>query len=306
MRKFTKLFTTPKVLSLNEENREAEFIISSDHIDRYGEIVEQKWLLEEYKKNPIVLFGHNPSTADNVLGTCLGLEVKDGEDNHKITVAKMKFAEAGTSKNADTVFSLVKQGILKTVSVGFIPHIVKHIENENKNGEEDTETTVLSDNELLEFSIVPIPANPNAVALAYGDGSITEKDARYLVGLYEKEAKYLRSSLYDTIEKKKQDEENKEMSDEDIKKLAEALGAVIDEKIGKKLDELSAKLDGKDDEEDNTDNTDGEDNSDGEDQKLNADDADDKDEEEEKALMQAIEEMTPEEARAFAKENGLM
>lgn len=324
MKKHVKLFSNQTIRSIDEKARTAEYIISSDHVDRMGEIVEQKWQLENYKQNPIVLFGHDPSKADNVLGKCIELETMDGDDEHEITVAKVQFADEGTSANADTVWKLIKQGILKTVSVGFIPHTFKTTHDKDTNDE----ITVLSDNELLEFSIVPIPANPNAVALAFEDGSITEKDATFMLKNYEKEAEYLKSSLCDTMEKTQptQDKENKGMSEDDIKKLAEALGAVIDEKIGTKLDEINQKLDGKDDSDnadddgDNADEekpqeqlgTDEDDEDKPEDNSSDDDDDDDKEDEEkdldaeaEKALLDEIDKMSDEDVEAIAKELGL-
>ena len=334
MKKRVKLFTNQRVLAFDEKNREVSFIISSDHKDRYGEIVEQtSWQLDNYKKNPIVLWGHNPELADNVLGQAVSIETKEDTDGHLITIAKMKFAEAGTSQNADTVFSLVRQGILRTVSVGFIPHAFKEVQDD----ETKESTLVLQENELLEFSIVPIPANPNAVALALDDGSIKEKDARFMLNSYEKEAEFIKSTLCGKMGKTTQPAKRKTpMSDEDIKKLAEALGAVIDEKVGKRLTELSAKLekaeDGKDEEtKDGEDTGDTKDGGDGEDAKDakdgetkgkkddgkkgdededddedgDGDGDDDDEEEEEKALLKAIEEMTPEEADEVAKSLGL-
>jgi len=327
MEKRVKLFTNLRVLAFDEKNREASFIISSDHKDRYGEIVEQSsWQLDNYKKNPIVLWGHNPELADNVLGQAVSIETKDDTDGHQITVAKMKFAEAGTSQNADTVFSLVRQGILRTVSVGFIPHAFKEIQDP----ETKESVLVLQENELLEFSIVPIPANPNAVALALDDGSIKEKDARFMLNSYEKEAEFIKASLCGKLEKTQPAKKETPMSDEDIKKLAQALASAIEETVGKKLAELSAKLEktangeetkddedakdagekdekskGKDDGDKDDDDDEDDDDKKNDDGKDDDDDDEDEDEEEEKALMKAIEEMTPEEADEVAKSIGL-
>jgi len=199
-----------------------------------GEVVEQSWDLKNYEANPIVLFGHDPSKPENVLGKALAITTeKDGD--RSVTSALVQFAEAGTSKGVDTVWSLVKQGILKTVSVGFIPHTYKNTDTE------DT-PTVLSDNELLEFSIVPIPANPQAVALAFADESISEKDAKWLIKQYETESAYLKKSIYDIMTKNNDSENSnkgdKAMSDEEITKLAEALGTAVAEAITPKLDAI--------------------------------------------------------------------
>lgn len=239
MLKKTKLFTHA-VKSIDEEKRQATFVISTDEIDRTYEIVEQSWQLENYKKNPIVLFGHDPSKPGYVVGCATEIH-SDKEGDKNITIGTVQFAEEGTSSDADTVWKLVKQGILRTVSVGFIPHTFKALKNED-----GSETTVLADNELLEFSIVPIPANPSAVALAMTDGSIEEKDAKFMLKTYKAEAQYIEKSLCDTIGAKKTDatisKGAKAMSDEDIAKIAEAVGVAVSEAIAPKLDEILEKV----------------------------------------------------------------
>lgn len=255
MRKITKLFSNQSIKSIDEEKRQASYIISTDDPDRMNEIVEQSWDLKNYENNPIVLFGHDPSKPENVLGKALKITTeKDGD--RTITSALVQFAEAGTSKGVDTVWSLVKQGILKTVSVGFIPHTYK-------NSDTDESPTVLSNNELLEFSIVPIPANPQAVALAVADESISEKDAKWLIKQYETESAYLKKSIYDIMTKNNDSENSnkgdKQMSDEEITKLAEALGTAVAEAINPKLDEILAAVT---DEEAPAEGTDGQGNGD--------------------------------------------
>lgn len=239
MLKKTKLFTHA-VKSIDEEARKATFVISTDEKDRTGEVVEQSWDLENYKKNPIVLFGHDASKPGYVLGKATEI-VSDKDGNKNITLGTVQFAEEGTSEDADTVWKLVKQGILRTVSVGFIPHTFKKLAD-------DDDTDVLADNELLEFSIVPIPANPSAVALALGDGSIEEKDAKYMLKTYKSEAEYIEKSLCDIMASSKTDgnsnsrKEKGIMSDEDIAKIAEAVGTAVSEAITPKLDEILAKV----------------------------------------------------------------
>ena len=187
-----------------------------------------------------MLFGHDASKPGYVLGKATEI-VSDKDGNKNITLGTVQFAEEGTSEDADTVWKLVKQGILRTVSVGFIPHTFKKLAD-------DDDTDVLADNELLEFSIVPIPANPSAVALALGDGSIEEKDAKYMLKTYKSEAEYIEKSLCDIMASSKTDgnsnsrKEEGIMSDDDIAKIAEAVGTAVSEAITPKLDEILAKV----------------------------------------------------------------
>ena len=163
---------------------------------------------------------------------------------------------------------------------------------------------------MLEFSIVPIPANPQAVALAYNDGSISEDDARYLLKSYKAESEYLEKGLYDKIEKNATEntKENKAMSDEDVAKLAEALGQAVAEALQPKFDELIEKLDGKDGEDEKPEDKPEDKPEEKPEQELaeddmaeDDDDDDDCDKEAEKAMLEEIEKMSDEEVEALAK-----
>lgn len=181
MRKITKLFVS-KAQSIDEKNMTATFKISDAQTDRMGEIVDQKsWDFKNYMLNPILLWGHDPSQPENVLGSTLELSYDEKED---ATFATVKFDRDINSK-ADLIFNQVARGTLRTVSVGMIVH--------SEDSEKDT--TILKDCELLEISVVPIPANPRAVALAFTEGSISKKDALFMKESMEKELMLLQSEL---------------------------------------------------------------------------------------------------------------
>ena len=63
------------------------------------------------------------------------------------------------------------KGTLHCVSAGFIPHTIEWLDD----------TPVLKDCELLEISLVPIPANPRAIALEYKSGAFSKRDADWLL-----------------------------------------------------------------------------------------------------------------------------
>lgn len=294
MRKITKLFTS-KSVSVNEKERTAQFIISDDKVDRMDEIVEQSWDTENYKNNPIVLWGHNPDEPENVLGTSLGLETEKGDDVTR-TKSTVKFSDEGINPKADMVFNQVKAGILRTVSVGFIPKTFKT---------SDDDKDVLADNELLEFSIVPIPANPRAVALAYKDGTISRKDARFMIDSMSKEAQLLQEELDSDKNKEEQERNTKTMSDEDIQKITEALGTAFNEAFApviEKLDAIADKVgaENEDTDEDETDNQEAE----GEKQVKSETDTAKEGENDHSGADEVDEdtELTPEQEEEFAKE----
>ena len=145
--------------SIDTANYTVKAVISDESEDRHGEIVVQDgWDFQEYKNNPIVLFGHDASAYP--IGKTLDIEV-----NGSVTTATMQFA-VDENPEAKTVWNLVKGGYLKTISVGFI--------NVLRDGAK------LLENKLLEISVVPVPANPNAITLAAETGVIEKKDLVWL------------------------------------------------------------------------------------------------------------------------------
>lgn len=136
---------------LREESREVDFVASTDAVDRYDEIVEQIWQLDNYRKNPVALFGHN--SKDLPIGQCTKIDVTGGQ-----LVCTIRIGTEKSNPQAERVWQCLKEGSLRAVSVGFYPHEYRWEKRE------DREVFVMSQNELLEISVVPIPANPEALA----------------------------------------------------------------------------------------------------------------------------------------------
>lgn len=213
-----KLFNT-KASSIDEVAKSVTFIISTNDEDRYGEVVDQKsWDFKSYLKNPLVLFGHDPSQPENVLGTGASLKVAEDGSN---TTAVITF-DTDINPKADLVFNQVKRGTLRTVSVGFINHSF----------EMEEDTPILKDNELLEISIVPIPANSGAIALGLKSGEINRKDAKWLMDSMRREAD-LMEEQYIASEKPKEKSMTPEQATalvDSMSKMTETI-ATLNEKI---------------------------------------------------------------------------
>ena len=127
-----------------------EFVLSDETTDRVGDVIRASaWDLKDFRKNPIALFGHK---HENIIGVWRNVRVVG-----KQLLGELKLAEEGTSELVDTVRSLVTQGILKTVSVGFRPLEGKpRVKDEPWDGYEYTKAS------LHEVSLVAVPCNPNA------------------------------------------------------------------------------------------------------------------------------------------------
>ncbi|HMJ53573.1 MAG TPA: HK97 family phage prohead protease [Polyangiaceae bacterium] len=145
--------------AVNKETRRARFVASTDTVDRYGEVIEQKsWKLDAYRKNPIVLFNHNanglfsgPETKLPI-GRATDVAIVGGQ-----LEVEVAFLSQAASPLAEQCWQQVVEGGLRAVSVGFIPHTLR---SEKRNG---TEVVVIADAELVECSLCMIPANPDCV-----------------------------------------------------------------------------------------------------------------------------------------------
>lgn len=133
------------------ERREVDFVASTPDKDSQDDIVEQDFLFERFFKNPVILFAHDRRSLP--IGRAENVRVEGGL--LRLTVV---FASKAANPMAENVFLLIKEKILKAMSIGFIP---RDIRRELRDGEE---VWILSRNELIEASVVPIPANENALA----------------------------------------------------------------------------------------------------------------------------------------------
>ncbi len=130
-----------------------EFVMSTDSVDRMGDIVEQDWSLETFRKNPIALFGHD---HDRPIGVWKSVK----KQGNRLT-GRLELAKRGTSEFIDTLRSLVEQRVLRAVSVGFKPE-----KSEPLNEKDPWAGFRLSGNTLFECSLVAVPANAEALSLA--------------------------------------------------------------------------------------------------------------------------------------------
>ncbi|MFE5643249.1 HK97 family phage prohead protease [Rhodococcus sp. NPDC056516] len=221
MEKKLKLYTTT-IKSIDDENKSIRFRISDDSIDRYGEKVDQSWNLKNFLKNPIGLWNHKSYNVEpeDVLGQWSDIKTEDDGTYGTLTF------DVDINPKALTVFNQYVKRTLRCVSVGFIPHSM----------EWEDDTPVLKDNELLEVSCVPIPANANAVALALKDGSLNTKDAQWMLRSMRDGATELQEQL-----NKNKPEEGEEKHVEEVKTQLKDLSDLI-VNLGEQFSALDTKI----------------------------------------------------------------
>ena len=131
-----------------------EFILSDATPDRMGDVIEADgWDLDNFQKNPVALFNHN---SDFPIGRWANLRVANGRLR-----GHLQLAPEGTSPRIDEIRRLVDADILRAVSVGFVPKKSVPLSNEK-----NARGLRFIQSELVETSLVSIPANPNALAVA--------------------------------------------------------------------------------------------------------------------------------------------
>jgi len=125
-------------------------IASTNAVDRHGEVVDNNgWDLKAYKKNPVILWGHDHN--EPAIGVSQKTWVDGVGKKAKLMIQPMLH---DVTEKARAVKQLVDMGVIKTLSVGF-----KLLES--------PDGITFTKNELLEVSMVNVPANAEAMTLAY-------------------------------------------------------------------------------------------------------------------------------------------
>lgn len=158
--------TTPETRAAVEgekKPRSYAFVASEESRDRAGDIIRVAgWDHRNFKQNPIALADHWAATAC-IVGSVGDIQKATGEKPPRL-YETITFAEAGVSEVADVCERLVSAGLLRTVSVGFLPLVVKWPESDEEREKEGLGRfgCIFEKQEQLELSVVAIPCHPAA------------------------------------------------------------------------------------------------------------------------------------------------
>lgn len=150
--------------TLTDGDTIATYTMSDDSVDRPGDVIKQEgWVLDEYRANPQFLFGHD--SHEPPIGKALTTFVEGNRLR-----GTFKFMSAEISAFAAMIGKMVvgdKSGsYLPAGSVGFKP-IEFEVAEERMDPNDEMSWWMPPLNFLkqllLEFSAVPLPANPNAL-----------------------------------------------------------------------------------------------------------------------------------------------
>ena len=137
--------------------RQVEFVISTEAPDTYGTVFRASgWDLRRYQNNPVVFYVHksNSDNPDLLVGTSSIRQ--EGTE----TIGLVTFEEAEINPLAEKILRKIAAGTLRMASISAIPK--KGHWGDEKLGE-DRDILYFDEQELLEWSIVPIGSNPEAL-----------------------------------------------------------------------------------------------------------------------------------------------
>ena len=127
-----------------------EFVMSDGSVDRMGDVIEPDgWRLDNFQRNPVALFNHDPSFP---IGRWHDVGVRKGQLTGRLELMDP------VSYRLRELHAAVDAGVLRAVSVGFHSNSFEPL---GKSG-----GTRFTEAELVECSLVSVPANPNALATA--------------------------------------------------------------------------------------------------------------------------------------------
>lgn len=157
--------------SINEEERTVTIVVSSEIVDRDGDVVKVAGInLKNYKKNPVVLWGHNSWSFPIAQATEISVDI-----NKKQIIATAKFAE---TKEALELWGLVKDRFVRAVSIGFMPLESRLAGKHDKEVYGEKVNRIINKAELFELSFTNIPSNTEAIVTAVHKGQMTSDIAK--------------------------------------------------------------------------------------------------------------------------------
>ena len=151
-----EVIKTGIVVKANDDDETFPWVFSTGDCDRYDERVDPAgWDFAAYKSNPVVLWAHNHTIP--AIGITEQLTVEDA------LTGCIRFNGRDYDEFGWAIGERVRKGIIRAGSVGFRVLEIEWVDHA-KNPEEKSDL-IFRKQELLEFSICNVPANPFALRM---------------------------------------------------------------------------------------------------------------------------------------------
>lgn len=158
--------------SWSAEERTARFVMTSQAVDRYGDVVVTAGGdLTEFLRNPVAPAFHDTYRSFPVGRWEQVEKVLNARPPRMEGTLRLMAADA-PDERVNQVAYAIENGFLKACSIGF--RITGDVEFILDDDERWTGGFRFNEWELLECSVVPIPANPKALAKSFGLGYVEQ------------------------------------------------------------------------------------------------------------------------------------
>jgi len=167
--------------TLESDGIKVDATITTESIDRDGEVlIAQGMDSTEFEENPVLFYNHDYSQP---VGRVTALKRGKNKVDATMEFAKRPEGFQG-SYFPEFIESLVSQGVVKGISVGFVPKQggVRKASKADKDNYGGEVSQVYSQWKLLEVSIAPLPANGTALVQAVRKGAVSRDDVTKWIG----------------------------------------------------------------------------------------------------------------------------
>ena len=136
-----------------EDGSAHRMVIAANELSRNGDDLNLRGMsFKNYRKNPVVLWAH-----DAYVGIPIAKTLKIGHDDQGRIEADFEFNSE--DEFAARVENGWNNGFIRSASIRYLPTKVVEVRNE----EGKVDRLRIEESDLLEWSLVPIPADPDAV-----------------------------------------------------------------------------------------------------------------------------------------------
>jgi phage head maturation protease len=147
-------------------------VISTGDVARDGAIIEPDgWELDNFRANPVVLLNHGAGNDGLPIATATEVRVEDGA---LLATAQFDLEDPVAVK----VLRKIQAGGLNATSVVWKPLDPPRMERRtlrhDDGSEAEREVIVFPRNDLLEYSVVAVPADPGALLMRAADGAAVD------------------------------------------------------------------------------------------------------------------------------------
>lgn len=173
-----------------------EATVTTSEVDRHMESIDTEGIsTDNYMKNPVVLYGHDYSSLP--IGKAISVKSFKNKMTARFQLAVKELPFAAT------VAELIKGGYLNAVSIGGVV----------RQWSEDYMT--IQEMDMVEFSVVPVPANPSAIITGKSLKEMTGKDSDEIAKEF---AEALNQNLVDKV---------KDLDDTELKSYIKSLEGLL-------------------------------------------------------------------------------